>query len=67
MEQNLFHQLLMPEKPEQMMLLLDMVDKLVETVPCYRLRCDMTEDSVMAAYGAATKKYSAECGKEETE
>lgn len=50
---RLFHQLLMPEKPEQMMQLLDMVDKLVETVPCYRLRCDMTEDSVLAAYEAA--------------
>ena len=47
---RLFHQLLMPEKPEQMMLLLDMVDKLVETVPCYCLRCDMTDDSVTAAY-----------------
>ena len=58
---GLFHQLLMPEKPEQMMRLLDMVDKLVETVPCYRLRCDMTEDSVMAAYGAATNKYAVEC------
>ena len=47
---RLFHQLLMPEKPDQVMQLLDMVDKLVETVPCYRLRCDMTDDSVMAAY-----------------
>ena len=47
---RLFHQLLMPEKPEQVMLLLDMVDKLVETVPCYRLRCDMTDDSVTVAY-----------------
>ena len=49
---RLFHQLLIPEKPEQMMQLLDMVDKLVESVPCYRLRCDMTETSVLAAYGA---------------
>ena len=49
---RLFHQLLMPEKPEQMMLLLDMVDKLVETMPCYRLRCDMTDDSVTVAYTA---------------
>lgn len=47
---RLFHQLLMPEDPEQMMQLLDMVDKLVETVSCYRLRCDMTDDSVIAAY-----------------
>lgn len=52
---RLFHQLLMPEKPEQMMLLLDMVDKLVGTVPCYRLRCDMTFHSVLAAYNAANE------------
>lgn len=30
---RIFHQLLMPENPAQMMQLLDMVDKLVETVP----------------------------------
>jgi len=30
-----------------------MVDKLVETVPCYRLRCDMTDASVLAAYHAS--------------
>ena len=43
----------MPENPAQMMLLLDMVDKSVETIPSYRLRCDMTFDSVVAAYNAA--------------
>ena len=52
---RLFHQLLMPKKPEQMMQLLDMVDKLVESVPCYRLRCDMTETSVLAAYEAVSR------------
>ena len=52
---RLFHQLLMPERPEQMMQLLDMVDKLVENVPCYRLRCDMTDTSVVAAYEAVQK------------
>lgn len=50
---RIFHQLLMPENPAQMMQLLDMVDKLVETVPCYRLECDMTHNSVIAAYRAA--------------
>ena len=50
---RLFHQLLMPEKPEQVMQLLDMVDKLVETIPCYRLKCDMTDNSVVAAYHAS--------------
>lgn len=52
---RLFHQFLMPKKPEQMMQLLDMVDKLVESVPCYRLRCDMTETSVLAAYEAVSR------------
>ena len=52
---RLFHQMLMPERADQMVQLLDMVDKLVETVPCYLLRCDMTERSVVAAYGAVQK------------
>lgn len=50
---RIFHQLLMPEHPEQMLRLLTMADRLIETVPCYRLRCDMTDASVAAAYGAA--------------
>ena len=50
---RLFHQMLMPERPEQMIQLLDMVDRLVASVPCYRLCCDMTDASVLAAYAAA--------------
>ena len=50
---RLFHQLLMPDNPEQMIQLLVLVDKLIETVPCYCLRCNMTDASVLAAYGAA--------------
>lgn len=53
---RLFHQLLMPERADQMMQLLDMADRLVETVPCYRLCCDMTDASVTAAYGAANER-----------
>lgn len=50
---RLFHQMLMPERADQMVQLLDMVDRLVEAVPCYLLRCDMAEHSVLAAYQAA--------------
>ena len=50
---RLFHQMLMPENPELMMNLLTMADQLVETVPAYILRCDMTDASVVAAYEAA--------------
>ena len=49
---RLFHQLLMPEKMEQMDTLLTMADRLLESVPCYRLCCDMTDASVVAAYTA---------------
>ena len=52
---RLFHQLLMPERPDQMMQLLDMIDRLVATVPCYLLRCDMTQNSVTAAYHASNQ------------
>lgn len=50
---RIFHQMLMPDDPEQMMYLLEMVDRLVETVPCFRLLCDMTDASVVAAFNAA--------------
>ena len=50
---RLFHQMLMPENPKLMMNLLTMADRLVETVPAYVLRCDMTDASVVAAYEAA--------------
>ena len=47
---RIFHQMLMTENPDLMMTLLDMADRLVETVPCYCLRCDMTDISVEEAY-----------------
>lgn len=50
---RLFHQLLMPGNPQQMDILLSMADRLIENVPCYRLRCDMTDASVVAAFAAA--------------
>lgn len=47
---RLFHQLLMPECPEQMDRLLTLADGLVEAVPAYILRCNMELESVQAAY-----------------
>lgn len=52
---RIFHQLLMPRQPEQMERLLAMADHLVETVPSFVLRCDMTENSVIAAFEAANR------------
>lgn len=53
---RIFHQMLMPENPELMIELLSMVDRLVETVPCYCLKCDMTYNSVSVAYNATNDK-----------
>jgi len=50
---RLFHQLLMPERADQMEQLLTMADRLIESVPCYLLRCNMKTESVIAAYEAA--------------
>lgn len=49
---RIFHQMLMPERPDQMMQLLDMADLLVEAVPFYVLHCNMKAESVTTAYHA---------------
>lgn len=53
--ERLFRQLLLPKAPERMIHLLDMADRLVRTTQFYILNCNMTEDSVLCAYQAATK------------
>lgn len=39
---RLFHQLLLPKEAERMERFLALVDRMLETTPCYLLRCDMT-------------------------
>jgi len=51
---RLFRQMLMPQQEEQMERLLEMADRLIESVPAYILHCDMTQDSVTAAYNASS-------------
>ncbi len=53
---RLFHQLLMPEAPEQVMSLLAIADQLVQSVPAYLLRCNMKPESVVKAYCAANQQ-----------
>ncbi len=52
---KIFRQMLMPEAPQQMNALLDMADRLIETLPIYVLRCDISDASVVAAYKAASE------------
>ena len=50
----LFRQLLLPKEAHRMLRLLDLADRLVDTVSFYTLNCDMTEKSVLCAYQAVT-------------
>ena len=52
---HIFHQLLMPERFDQMDMLLSMIDIMIETVPVYVLRCNMKEESVVTAWEAVNK------------
>jgi len=52
---RIFRQMLLPEHPEQMVQLLTLADRLIETLPAYILRCNMADESVVAAYSAAKK------------
>ena len=49
---RVFRQLLLPKQPEQMDRMLTLADHLMETVPCFLLRCNMEPESVAAAFEA---------------
>ena len=46
----LFSQLMMPTAEEDMRLWLDALDHLIDTVPCYRLGCNMEKEAADVAY-----------------
>lgn len=52
---RLFRQMLMPQRAEQMEILLSMADSMIEALPMYILRCNMKEESVIAAYETAQR------------
>ncbi len=47
---KIFHQVLMPETPEQVIRQLDLLDRLVAEVPVYRLRCNLDPEAAMVAW-----------------
>ena len=52
---RLLRQMLMPQEEGQMETLLEMADRMIEALPIYILRCNMKEESVIAAYEAAQR------------
>lgn len=47
---RLFHQLLLPKEPEHMECFLSLVDRMLETTPCYLMRCDESLAAAEAAW-----------------
>ena len=50
--ERLFHQVLLPKKPDEVMLFMDMIDCMVRKVPFYILQCTISLDAVETAYEA---------------
>lgn len=47
---KIFHQVLLPEEPGQVMKQLDLLDQLVQEVPIYCLKCNMSTEAAVIAY-----------------
>lgn len=47
---KIFRQVLLPEDAEQMIKQLDLMDRLIGTVPIYNLKCNMSREAALVAY-----------------
>ncbi|MCC8080552.1 MAG: hypothetical protein LIO80_00810 [Lachnospiraceae bacterium] len=47
---KIFRQVLLPENPEQVVKQLDLMDRLIGTVPIYNLKCNMSREAALVAY-----------------
>ncbi len=47
---RIFHQVLLPEDPAQLVKQLDLLDTLIREVPVYHLKCNMTQEAALVAY-----------------
>ena len=51
-----FPQILMPTDEENAVKTLELTDKLLQTIPAYLLKCDISEEAVKTSYEAMTGK-----------
>ena len=54
---RIFSQLLVPETAEYVNKMLDIVEKFIESVPAYVLKCNISEDAAIVAYNGMTKEH----------
>lgn len=53
---RIFSQILFPEDEQNAALTLELTDKLVTKIPCYLLKCDISEEAVQKSFEALTGK-----------
>ena len=53
---RIFQQILLPQDENNVIATLDLIDKLVATVPAYLLKCNISEEAVQCSFQALTKK-----------
>lgn len=53
---RIFQQILLPQDENNVIATLDLIDKLVATVPAYLLKCNISEEAVRCSFQALTKK-----------
>lgn len=62
----IFQQILLPEDEENATRTLELIDKMVSEIPCYLLKCTISETAVQASFEALTnKKYVSDQNKGE--
>lgn len=49
---RIFHQLLIPREEEDMNRFMDMIDRMITTIDCYLLQCNMDPEAALVAYQA---------------
>lgn len=47
---NILSQIVFPDQKEEINLLLGLVNQLIQSVPCYTMECDISEQAVLTAY-----------------
>ena len=53
---RIYTQLLMPKSPEYINKMFDLIEKFIETVPAFVLRCNISEEAARVAYEAMSKE-----------
>ncbi len=53
---RIYPQLLIPESPEYLLKLLDLVEKFIDKIPAYVLKCNISEEAAIVAYNAMSQE-----------